>query len=208
MKTSFLEKSTWKWIFAWLSVCWVFFLGAFASNLTSLDNFLINQSPHLLTLNKWNWLIWSLSGSVSTMDALMDKYKVPAWAVMIFDWGGDCPDWWTRWVWAWERFIMPLQSWTSPVSDWTKTFTIGAQNLPKHSHYILSAGEWNASVNAAKSLSERNFWGTNNWDFDYILKWSSSEPTYLKTSDVWSDHPEPITFMPEYQKVLFCKKLP
>jgi hypothetical protein len=25
---------------------------------------------------------------------------------------------------------------------------------------------------------------------------------------VWSDHPEPITFMPEYQKVLFCKKLP
>lgn len=205
MKNSFFEKSTWKWILAWLAVCWVFFLGAFAAEF-SLSGLKIELPNRLLQQAKWNGLIDAMWGFASSVNANLKDSTIPKWTVIIFDGDGDCPDWWKRWVWAWEYLIMPSKNGTKPSPDWEDSFTITAQNLPKHSHFIVSEGWWNVSVNEAKSLSEKNFWGINNWYPDYILNWSSVEPNYLKTSDVWEEHPTPITFKPKHQKVLFCIK--
>ena len=211
MKTPIFEKSVWKWIFAWLATCWVFFLGAFAADSVPFKDLLIDKSPYLLTLDKWNSLVWGVQGFVSTVNANNQNYAIPAWAVMIYNWDpweawNPCPKWWVRWVWDWEYLIMPSKEWTTPGVYWEKDFTITAENLPKHSHYIVSKGWWNDGVNADNSLSEKNFWAINNWYSDYTLDWSNDEPTLLKTSDVWEEHPKPITFMPKHQKVLFCIK--
>jgi len=205
MKTPIFEKSVWKWIFAWLATCWVFFLGVFAADFASFNELLIDKSPYLLTLDKWNSLIWGVQGFVSAVNANNQNYAIPAWAVMIFNWN-SCPGWWERWVWGGEYLIMPSKEWTALGVFWEKDFTITAENLPKHSHYIVSKGWWNDGVNEANSLSEKNFWGINNVYSDYTLDWSNDEPTLLKTSDVWEEHPKPITFMPKHQKVLFCVK--
>jgi len=210
MKTSILEKSTWKWIVAWLATCFVFFLGVFAADFVSFDNLKITDAPGLLTQGHWNGLVSGVQGFVSETTADFQKYAIPVGAVMIFDWGWDCPAWWTRRVWKWWKLIKPLLSgeWTAPRDGWwSNTFTIQSKNLPKHSHAIISNVVWGDGLSAGTSLAVKNFEGSNVSDSDYILKWSSSAANVGKTSEVWEDHPEPITFIPEHQKVLFCMKI-
>ncbi len=205
MKNSFFEKSTWKWIFAWLAVCWIFFLGAFAANLTSLDDFLIKQPPHLLTLSNWNWLIWSINGSFSGMNATMEKYTIPAWATMIFPWS-SCPKWWSQWGWWWEKtFLVPLQEGQSLWGWWSNTISITLEHMPKHSHYVLSSDRpGTEGLGKVTALSIGDIDKVNNWDFDYLLAWVSSTPDVWKSSEVWEG--KPITIVPKFVSVLFCQK--
>lgn len=215
MKTSFLDKSTWKGILAWLATCWVFFLGVFAAELISLDSFKIMPPDRLLEQNDWNGLIWALWGFASDVDSNLKNSVIPSWTVIIYaNNGKPCPEGWSQWSWWWkDKFLVPLQpsEWTA-VSYWGMSeFVITQENLPRHSHTILYGGYDTQWLSAGTTLAVKNVQDgtTNNWDSDYILKWSSNAANAGKTSERWGQangSPKPIKFIPEFAKVLFCIK--
>ena len=204
MKTSFLDKSTWKGILAWLTTCWVFFLGVFAADFLS---FKIQEPDRILEQDDWNGLIDSLWGFTSSVNGSLINSEIPAWAVIIYAWSA-CPAWWHQWYWWWDRFILPLQSGegTASFGSGQKTFTIKEENLPKHSHKVLYSEYGHDTLNGDKSLAVTNVSTTNVWDSDYTLVWSSQTANVGKSSEVWNN--KPIEFMPQYIKVLFCEKDP
>lgn len=209
MKTPFLEKSTLKWILAWLATCWIFFLGVFAAEVISLDSFKIVSPNRLLEQEKWNGLIWAMWGFVSAVNGDLRNAEIPAWTVIIFDWAGGCPSWWSQWNWWWEgKFLMPLQPGQTPKTyGGSSSFIITNENLPKHSHTIMYGGYDSQWLSATRSLAVKNVQDgtTNHWDSDYNLVWSEHAPTVGKTSEEWGTS-KPISFTPEYVRVLFCIK--
>ena len=213
MKTSFLDKSTWKGILAWLATCWVFFLGVFAAELISLDSFKIMPPDRLLEQNDWNGLIWALWGFASDVDSNLKNSVIPKWTVIIYANGGGCPAGWSQWNWYWDKFLLPLQEseWVSAYGWGRKNFVITQENLPRHSHTILFGGYGSQWLSAGTTLAVKNVQdgSTNRWDSDYNLIWSSNAANAGKTSDRWGQangSPKPIDLMPEYEKVLFCIK--
>lgn len=208
MKTPVLEQSTLKWILAWLATCWIFFLGVFAADFVSFEGLKIVAPDRMLTQGQWNNLIDGVSGFTFQAKSDFIKYSVPAWTVIIYDWNwSGCPTGWSQWSWWGDwRFLMPLKpgEWTAPFDGWSKTFSIGIENMPKHSHAVLYGWNDNYSLNANSSLAYTNVSSTNNWDSDYTLVWSQNEANVWKSSEVWGG--KAIEFMPPYKKVLFCIK--
>ena len=213
MKTPIFEKSVWKWIFAWLATCWVFFLGAFAAEF-SLSGLKIELPNRLLQQAKWNGLIDAMGWFASSVNANLKNSEIPAWTIIIYEWEGNpCPPGWSQWTWWWDKAaIMPLASGKKTRETWGRDqFTITKENLPKHSHKIMVNTHGTPWLSPDTSLAVRNVEDatTNNWDADYILVWSSSTPTVGKTSEWWADgEVKSIELNPLYQRVLFCKKDP
>ncbi len=213
MKNSFFEKSTWKWIFAWLAVCWVFFLGAFAAEFT-LSGLRIDPPNRVLEQAKWNGLIEAMGWFTSSVNANLKDSTIPKWTVIIYAWseGNPCPKGWTQWTWWWkDRYIIPLQTdeWTSMKLWGNESFKIEQKNLPKHSHKILYGGYDTQWLSASTTLAVKNVQDgtTNKWDSDYNLAWSNQTANAWKTSEWWSEGAvEAIKLDPLFAKVLFCVK--
>lgn len=206
MKKPILEKWTVKWIFAWMAVCFIFWIMVFAG---FYDSFKVETPKIDLTKDAWNDMLRELDNLKGQVQRELNNSRIPAGTVMVFNLN-KCPDWWKIWTSPWEnddanRFLLPLQvEW--PVQYWwTWGITINKENLPAHSHYIIwnAWGDWTVSNQSAIAISNTD----QVWYQDYALKWTTAAATKWKTSEYWPW--KPVTwYMPKYKRVLFCEKLP
>lgn len=208
MKTPIVKKSTFKGILIWVAAFCLFSLAVFMTKAVDLSEFKIIIPARELTQAKWNSLIWWIESLFDDYETKIKKMEIPNGTVIIYAWAGGCPTWWKQW-WDWLdwRFLMPLQtSDGTSVKYWgSKTFKIKKENLPKHSHKIISIGQGSAWIAPNTYLAAKNF-GTSNIGYaDYHLQWASGEPTLGLTSEEWWTSKE-IRFTPEYVKILFCVK--
>ena len=208
MKTPIVKKSTFKGILIWVAAFCLFSLAVFMTKAVDLSEFKIIIPARELTQAKWNSLIWWIESLFNDYETEIKKMEIPNGTVIIYAWAGGCPKWWEQW-WDWLdwRFLMPLQTSDGTlVKYWgSKTFKIKKENLPKHSHKIISIGQGSAWIAPNTYLAAKNF-GTSNIGYaDYHLQWASGEPTLGLTSEEWWTSKE-IRFTPEYVKILFCVK--
>ena len=208
MKEPILEKSTIKWIFTWLVICFVFWIIAFAG---FYDNYKVDEPDLELRQIAWNELLQELDALKGQVQREVTNSRIPAGAIMIFTWE-HCPSWWRIWTSPGNkedafRFLLPLQSEGGVQYDWSGTITLTKENIPAHSHLIIwdVAGNWEIWLNDAVAISN----SIQNWYSDYVLVWTTAEATKWKTSEYTSElwEWEPITeYKPKFKRVLFCEK--
>jgi hypothetical protein len=205
MKKPFLERSTIKWILAWFGVCCLFSIIVIASELTSFNfsRFRISWSPAYLEVDQWNNLVSEIEWLKNRLNTDLSNNQIPEHTVIIYNWS-KCPDWWKIWKWHEDgRFLMPLQSEGSPyINDWSWSFVLVEDNLPAHSHYLISDGLWHQGIGQEESIALGN--SNKVSDSDYNLAWSAWWAIVWKSSSTWKG--TPVTFTPKYTRVLFCEK--
>lgn len=206
MKKLAVEKSTLKWIFAGVFVCCLFSLIVFGADWKkSFSSHKVTDQDRQLTMEMWNMVMGELDSLQNQLNTELVHYKVPVWAVMIFD-STTCPSWWKIWKGYWDRFLVPLQSEWGAQPDGNWEIKIKKENLPAHTHFVVanSSNNWTLWANSYLAIQT----SSNTSDNDYRLWGTSTAATIGKTSDGSSEFKaKPITdYMPKLERVLFCVK--
>lgn len=204
MKKFNVEKSTLKWIFIWFSICFLFWIVVLAGEFT--DTFHSSKNENKLTDWMWNGVMARLDGIKEEVFSDVKNYMIPSQTIIMFA-GNECPKYWHKWTyddWA-VRFITPLKEGENQNfrTWWSWEFTILEKNMPKHSHYVVW-GQWTATLGQENALSSQNYGSNNLWDADYKMAWVWWVANKWKTNEVWWW--EPVSFTPQYIKILFCIK--